>query len=305
MLKSFLDKKGTVYILAVICSSFWGFSFLGTQIALEKVDTIPLLALRWTVSAVIFLILYAVKAIKVNYKGKPVKLLLILGALQPCFYSIFETTGIKYTTPSESSIFIATIPLMVIITGVLFLHKKCSVRTTLAILIAFTGVAISVCFSPAFSLGGKWIGYLSLFFAVLLGGFFSHASSKAAESFTTMEATMAISIMGSVFFNLINFGAGYGFSGYVTCFTDMRTLLSVLFLGSCCSCICYILYNYVLGKLPTAIGTNLTANMTTIVGIISGVAFVNDPFGWFTILGVVMTLTGIYLSTSDKKEKTL
>lgn len=303
MIEKITEKKGSVYFLAVMCSSLWGFSFLGTQVALEKIDTIPLLALRWTVSAVIFLILYAFRIIKVNYKGKPVKILFILGGLQPCLYSIFETTGIKYTTPSESSIFIATIPLMVIITGVLFLHKHCSKRTTFAILVAFAGVAISVGFSPAFSIGGKWIGYLSLFLAVLFGGFYSHASSKAAESFTTMEATMAISVMGAVFFNLINFCAGYGISGYRTFFTDMDSFISVLFLGACCSCICYILYNYVLGKLPTAIGTNLTANMTTIVGIVSGVAFVHDPFGWYTIIGVVMTLTGIYISTSDKKSK--
>lgn len=303
MVEKFLDKKATVYILAVICSSFWGFSFLGTKVALEAIDVLPLLALRWTVSALIFILLWAFRLIKVNFRGKDIRILIILGLVQPCFYSIFETTGIKYTTPSESSIFIATIPLMVIITGVLFLHKKASLRTTVAIIIAFTGVALCVGFSPAFSIGGKWFGYLSLFIAVTLGGFYSHVSSKAAENFNSMEATMVISIMGAVFFNIINFAGGYGFSGYKACFGDSRIFLSVLFLGACCSCICYILYNFVLGRLPAAIGSNLTANMTTVVGIMSGVIFVNDPFGWYTIIGVLMTLTGIYISTTGKNRQ--
>lgn len=301
MVEKLLNKQGTVYILAVLCSSLWGFSFLGTKVALEAIEVLPLLALRWTVSAIIFILLWAFKIIKVNFRGKNIRVLLLLGAIQPCFYSIFETTGIKYTTPSESSIFIATIPLMVIITGVLFLHKKASLRTTVAIIIAFTGVALSIGLSPAFSMGGKWFGYLSLFAAVTLGGFYSHVAGKAAEEFNPMESTMVISIMGALFFNVISFAGGYGFTGYRACLSDGRILLSVIFLGACCSCICYILYNYVLGRLPAAIGSNLTANMTTVVGIMSGVIFVNDPFGWYTVLGVIMTLTGIYISTSGKK----
>lgn len=302
MKEPFLDRQSTAYVMAFTCSLFWGFSFLGTQVALEKIEVIPLLALRWTVSACVFLLLSAFKIIKVKYKGKNIRILLILGALQPCFYSIFETTGIKFTTPSESSIFIATIPLMVIITGAIFMHKKCSTRTTIAILIAFLGVAISVGFSPAFSIGGKWIGYLSLLMAVILSGFYSNLSNKVSEDFTAMESTMAISVMAAVFFNAINFTMGYGFSGYRICFSEARMFLSVIFLGVCCSCICYILFNFVLGKLPAATGSNLTANMTTVIGILSGVAFANDPFGWYTLVGVVMTLFGIYISSSQNSK---
>ena len=64
------DKKGTAYVMAILCSLFWGFSFLGTQVALEKIEVIPLLALRWTVSACVFLILAVFKLIKVKYRGK-------------------------------------------------------------------------------------------------------------------------------------------------------------------------------------------------------------------------------------------
>ena len=106
------DKKWFVYALVPLCALCWGFSYLGITVTLKSLEPIQLLAMRWTVSALIFLLLAACRVIKIQYKGKDIKLVLTVGILQPCIYSIFETVGVKLTTTSESSIFIATIPLM-------------------------------------------------------------------------------------------------------------------------------------------------------------------------------------------------
>ncbi|SCJ95840.1 putative DMT superfamily transporter inner membrane protein [uncultured Eubacterium sp.] len=296
------DKKWFIYALVPLCALCWGFSYLGITVTLKSLEPIQLLAMRWTVSALIFLILAACRIIKVQYKGKDIKLVLTVGILQPCIYSIFETVGVKLTTTSESSIFIATIPLMVLIIGSLILHKKNSRRTILAIVMAFAGVVICVAFSPNFSLGGKGLGYLILFCAVLTGAFYTYTSSKAAEQFDAIEVTFSIAVMGGIFFNCVSFAMGYGFSGYRACLTDMKLLAGVLFLGICCSSLCYLIFNFVLGKLPTAIATNLVTNSTTAVGVISGCAFAGDPFGWYTVAGVALTITGVCLSSLGNKE---
>ena len=139
--------------------------------------------------------------------------------------------------------------------------------------------------------------------AVITGALYSYAGSKAAEQFNAIEVTFGISIMSGIFFNSISFAMGYGFSGYRSCFADAELLAGVLFLGICCSCLCYLIYNFVLGKLPTAVGTNMVANSTTAVGVISGCAFAGDPFGWYTIVGVALTITGVCLSSAGSKEK--
>lgn len=298
------DKKWFVYALVPLCALCWGFSYLGITVTLKSLEPIQLLAMRWTVSALIFLLLAACRVIKIQYKGKDIKLVLTVGILQPCIYSIFETVGVKLTTTSESSIFIATIPLMVLIIGSVILHKKNSRRTILAIIMAFAGVVICVAFSPNFSIGGKGLGYLILFCAVLIGAFYTYSSSKAAEQFDAVEVTFSISVMGGIFFNCVSFAMGYGLSGYRACLTDIKLLIGVLFLGICCSCLCYLIFNFVLGKLPTAIGTNLVTNSTTAVGVISGCVFAGDPFGWYTVAGVALTITGVCLSSLGNKELT-
>ncbi|MGF6375193.1 drug/metabolite transporter (DMT)-like permease [Clostridiales Family XIII bacterium PM5-7] len=302
MKEKITDKKVVIYLLVLLCSLFWGFSFLGITVALEKLAVMQLLAIRWTIAAVIFIVLGALKIVKVNFKGKNIKLLLMVGIFQPCIYAIFETLGIGLTTTSESSIFIATIPLAVLLIGTVVLHRKNSKKTIFSIILAVAGVMICIGFAPGFSIAGKGTGYLALIGAVIAAACYSFTSSRASKEFSTIEITFGMAIMAGVFFNALSFGMGYGVSGYILCFSDWKLLAGVLFLGTCCSCICYLIFNFVLGKLPTEIGTNLVTNSTTAIGVLTGCAFAGDDFGWYTVLGLIMTITGIWISSlPDKK----
>lgn len=298
-LKGLAEKKSVLIIMIVFLALFWGMSFFATTVAVEKLAPMQLLAMRWSISAVIFIILIATGRIRIKIKGGTFKYLLITGMLQPCIYSIFETNGIAMTSTSESSIFIATIPCAVLIFGFVFFHKKVSIKVIVSILMAFTGVVICTVFSPNFSLGGKWQGYLVLLGAIAAGGFYSHAGSKASEHYNTMEVTAIISIMGGIFFNVISAVMGYGLEGYVICFHDAKFAIAVLFLGVCCSCLCYLIFNFALGHMQAAIATNMSASSTTAIGVISGVLFAGDPFGWFTVVGLSLTITGVWLSSQE------
>lgn len=305
MNKKITDRKWLIYLLVALCALFWGLSFFQTTVALKSLEPMQLLAMRWTISAVIFLLLGAIGVIKIKLKGKKLWKLGIAGVLQPSVYSIFETNGINLTTTSESSIFIATIPLAVLIIGRLFLNKRYSIRVIAAIIIAFSGVAICVVFSPNFSLGGKGVGYLLLMCSVTTGALYCYVSSWVADEFSSMEITFGISIIGALFFNCISFAQGYGLSGYVMCAGDLELLIAVVFLGVCCSCICYMIFNYALGVLPTAIASNLVGNSTTAIGVISGVLFAGDAFGWYVVVGLLLTISGIVVSSleNDKCSK--
>ena len=302
-MQKFTESKIFLYGMIPVCSLCWGFSFLGTKVVLESLDTIQLLAVRWTVAAMVMAALAALKIIKVSFRGKPMKWLLVTGLIQPCIYAPFETIGIHLTTTSESSIFIATIPLVVLILGQMFFHKPTSLRTKGAILLAFAGVIICVVFSPTFSLGGKMTGYLMLIATILAGAMYSCASSQVSAHYNTAETTFIMAMFGCVFFNFVNFARGNGLDAHIACLADGKTLAGVLFLGIGCSCVCYLIYNYVLGRLPMAIATNLVANSTTAIGVLAGCMLAGDPFGWYTVLGLGMTITGIVLSSSQKSEK--
>ena len=113
-------NKVILYLLFTALALLWGLSFLGTKVALEELEPIEVLAVRWGMSLVLFCFLGVTGIIKINFKGKNVRLLAIAVAIQPCIYSILEAWRINLTTSSESSIIIGVIPLMVVIEGFLF-----------------------------------------------------------------------------------------------------------------------------------------------------------------------------------------
>lgn len=290
-----------VALLVFTCASFWGLSFYTTKVALAAgISEMELLSLRWSIGAIAFVSMTLIGVVKVNFKGKPIKTAIYVAMFQPCFYSIFETWGIGLLTTSESSLFIATIPLMVLITGKLLYKRKFSRRTTVSIIIALIGVSTCIVFADGFNFKGKIFGYFIIMVAVFLGALYCHTSAHASETFSAMEMTLVMTVSGAAFFNAANLAACGRFAWAPLADADLKVIFAVIFLGVCCSCICYIIFNYVLSVMNAASASNLISNSTTAIGVISGVVLAGDPFGWYTVIGLSMTIGGIWLASMEK-----
>ena len=290
-------NKLTAYAALILCATFWGWSFFATTVVVKIASSIEVLAIRWMIAAVIFLVLIAIGKIRIDLKRQETKLLMLTAFCQPFLYSLFETPGIKFTSTSESSIIISTIPCFTMILGVILFKRKITPLMIASIVTAFTGVTICTVFSPAFSLGGKWYGYLLLFGATSISGIYSNLSAGLSKVYTPLEITAVMAIMSGFGFQIISLAMGNGFGSYVRMFSDPAGAVAILMLGIFCSCICYILLNVGLSRLHPAVATNWSASISTSVGVLSGVIAAGDPFGWFTVVGLAVTLTGVILSS--------
>ena len=294
-------KKIIIYVAMLACGIFWGLSFFATTVIVKIASPIEVLSVRWMISAIIFLILIALGKIRIDLRKKGTVYVILTGLCQPFLYSLFETPGIQHTSTSESSIIISTIPCITLIVGALFFRKRLRLPAICSIVMAFAGIVICTVFSPAFSLSGKWIGYVFLFCACTLSGFYSNLSSRSSETHSSLEITAIMCIMSGFSFQIISLFMGNGLRCWGTLLSSADSALSVLLLGIFCSCVCYILLNYALQYLHPAIATNCTASISTSVGVISGIVAAGDPFGWYIVAGLGITLTGVILAsiTSD------
>ena len=68
---------------------------------------------------------------------------------------------------------------------------------------------------------------------------------------------------------------------------------SILTLALVCSIVCNLLANYALGKLPVVKSSSFGAIMT-LVSMLAGVIFLNEPISWTLGVGAVLILYGIY-----------
>lgn len=298
-----MASKIYAYIFAVLCSVIWGLSFLLSKIALEELNTIQVLAARWTIALTLFAILIVFKVIKVDLKGKPIKYLLLLGLLQPCISQFFEVKGIDMTTTSESAIIYAMIPIIVAILSIFMLKHKLKPLSALGIALSFAGIVISTVLSDSFSVDGKIAGYFVLLGAVVVAALFTIKSEQLADTYTSVERTIGMAIMGTLYFNIVNMASGNGSEVFQIMFQMPRIGLAVLFLGGLASFGAYIMFNYALSHIPAWQASAINVNLMTLTGVAAGIIFQGDSFGWYTVVGMVMIVAGVIIANLPDKEK--
>src|SRR6056297_2055889 len=119
-----MPKKYLPILSGLGYSIIFGFSFLFTKNALTNINPFHLLAYRFSIAAITLTLLLFLGFIKISYKNKNVKILLLLVITEPVLYFIFETLGINKTTSSEAGLMISLIPVAVTILGAIFLQEK-------------------------------------------------------------------------------------------------------------------------------------------------------------------------------------
>lgn len=287
------DKKAFVYFCSLVAAVMFGVSFAATKGVLQHIDPFQLMAYRWLLAFAVFSLLAALGIVKLSLKGKPIRYLAALSLTQPVLYSIFETYGIQLTTSSESAILLSAVPVVVILLSVFFLKKKVSRRIIFFVALSLAGVVITVVFAPDFGLGGKSLGYLMLLGAVITGALYSLMGNSFSSSFSPQEITFAMTLAGAVSFNTIYFCMGYSAADYVESFTHPSTLLPILYLGLCCSILCFFLSNFVLARIPAPQASTLQVNIITITGTISGFLVYGESLSWYKLLGILFILAGV------------
>jgi len=265
------DSIRFAYIVGIIGAICWGVSFLGTKDALDFLEPIQVMAARMTIAILTFGVFILTGGAKLNFKGKPIKSLIVLSLAQPCLYGTFEIFGIDLTTASESAI------------------------------ISFFGVIVTV--MGDLSASGKILGYGLLLLAVLSAAVYTMVSKQISENFGPMEITFVMTVVGFLFFNTLNFVMGYGFEAYVLTVQTPRLLYALLFLGIVCSVFAFIAYNHLIGKVPAYKASTLSLSILTVTGVIVGIAFRGEPLTIYKIAGLVMILAGVVGASRPDKEK--
>ena len=287
----------TIVACTATCTIAWGLSFSVMKILLNVIDPMQILALRWLLAAIIFSAMVLMGRIRIDLRSPYLKFALLAGLMEPCIYSILEIYGVDLMSASLSALFIATIPSMTLLIGACLFHRKINRLNAIGIVLAFVGVSIATVFVPGFSLSGTVLGVIVMIGAVVSAVFFSFSNVKASEEIDAKAMTFVMAVMGAVTFNLISLIMGYGAGMYVAMFTDWRVALGILFLGLGCSVFGYFTFNKLLALIDTSVANSFAGNLTTVIGVICGIIVAGDQWGIATIIGMLLTVLGVWLSS--------
>ncbi|WP_326514042.1 DMT family transporter [Clostridium intestinale] len=291
-----IDKKIIPYFTALITNLIFGLSFLFTKKALMVSNPITLVAFRFLLAFIIMSLLIAFKVIKVNYKNKPMKWLIVLAIIEPIIYFIFETYGLQRTSSSLGGLMIALIPIVVTILAIYLLNEKPSRKQVLSIILSVSGVVLIILMDGSKNSGNSILGVLFLSVAVFSAAFFNIIARKISKHFTAIEVTYFMMFLGAIFFNIVsvsNHILNGSLSNYFEPLKSSSFVLSILYLGILSSIVAYFLANFTLSKMEAS-KSAVFANISTIVSILAGVIFLKENFHLYHTIGSAMILMGVW-----------
>jgi len=281
------------YIIGIIGAIFWGISFLGTKVSMSYLEPAGLMAARMVVAVFFMGLMIIFGLAKVRYTKKYMWTMILLALLQPCFYGLLEAMGVRLTTASESAILLAFLPLVTTLLAAVFLKEKITKIQWGFIALSFMGVVVTVVFADDFSMGGKLLGYGFLLMAVLSGSLYSIFARQVSETYTPFEVTFVMSVVGLIFFNVINVFQGNGLESYQIIFAHPKLIAIVIFLGLICSVISFLAFNYLISKIPAYKAAVLTISVLTVTGVVAGIVILGEPATWYKILGMIIIVAGV------------
>ncbi|PKM52236.1 MAG: EamA family transporter [Firmicutes bacterium HGW-Firmicutes-7] len=295
-----LKTNNNVIYLGFLYSTIFGFSFMFTKLTLAYVlDIYHMLAFRFLIAFVVMTILLLFKIIKVNYRGKKLRMLFLLGLFQPIIYFVFETKGIELLPSSQAGIMIACIPIIVMIFAFIFLNEKITLKRLVFIMLSvFGAIIINV---NNFS-GGSIRGLLFLFIAVLAGAIYNILSRKLHLEFSAIEITYLMMGFGAIVFNGLSLGIHINkevLLDYFKPLTSPQAIIGFLYLSILSSIVAFFVLNYILSK-AEASKVAVFANFTTVVSIFAGVVIMNEIFMWQQLIGAIMIIIGVYFTQKQE-----
>ena len=286
------NKKALATFAALGAQVIFGFSFMFTKIALGSASPLTVIADRYIMAFVGMSVamIFTKTKLKLN---KGIWKLVLMSLFQPVLYFLFETYGIEMTTSAFSSIMIALIPVVCMISGIFLLKEVPRPMQYVFTALSVMGVVIVALAGNADGTVTP-LGIVLLFGAVLSSATYNITSRKISGEFTALERTYAQTIIGLVVFGLIalfeninapeNLFVNFQNSGY---------FLAIFYLGIVSSVVAFILLNYANTHLPVA-KTTVFSNLTTIVSVIAGAIFLKESFTWQTALATVMIVAGVW-----------
>lgn len=277
---------------AFIANVIFGFSFLFTKVSLLHTTPYVLLSCRFFVALFLFSIVLLLWRQKISFKGKPWGLLFLLGIFQPVLYFIGETYGVLYTSSTFSAIMIALIPVVSLWASALFLKESPTVPQSLFCCLSVFGVILIT--ANAATGSNQLIGVILLLLAVFADVAFNLISRKISVSFSSLERTFLMFLVGFfVFFSMMLAETHGQITPFFDAFRNPSLRWPILYLGVASSVVAFFLINYSHTHLPVT-RTIVFVNVTTLISVLAGVIFLHEILSPLSIFAAGMILIGVW-----------
>jgi drug/metabolite transporter (DMT)-like permease len=293
-------RGGGAYASLSLAVLFWGLSFVATKVALETFPVFTLVFVRFALASIFFLVLMAVTGFPRFTRREHLQVFLI-AFFEPGLYFVFETIGLQHTSAPETSLIIATIPIVVLVLAFFLLGEPVKVSTLSGIGLSLLGIAVLIFGGERFQwvLQGRLLGNLLIFGAVLSASMYIVLARKLARTRSAIEITSLQTLYGALFFfvpfvlevpdlhwHTISFRS-FSALGYLTLFATIAAFLC---------------YNHALTRVPAS-HASVFVNGIPVVTAAGAWIILEEHLTMIQSFGGLLVLFGVFLSNFPGKRK--
>ena len=306
-----MNEKTKAYLAAVSFSAIIGFSFLFTKIALGYASPLTNLAHRYTIAALVMVVLHQTKLIKVSLSRKdifsilPIKVslsrkdifsILPMSLFYPLFFFIFQSFALQYISSSEAGILQALVPIFTLLLASAFLKEKTSLLQKFFLFLSVAGV-VFIFLSKGANFGTETasFGFLLMLGSVLANAINNILSKAKGGRYRAMDMTAVVIFVGFVTFNTLSLTSHYlegNILAYFAPLGQVSYLLSILYLGILASIVTGSLSIYAIVRLGAST-VSVFGNLGTVLTILAGALILHEPIYSYHVIGATMIIAGI------------
>ena len=224
-------------------------------------------------------------------------IMVLLGITGGSVYFLAENAAMLYTTATNTSLIVCSCPLFaMLLFAIVYRHsERISQLQAIGSVMACMGMAVVV-LNGHFVLHLSPIGDMLAFAACLCWAVYSLLMKPATERYSSLFITRKV-----FFYGLLTITPYYLIEpGFPSIDVLLRpdVLWNLLFLGVVASMICYVVWNWVIGKLGAVVATNWVY-FNPITTILFAWWLLHEQITVWFLLGTVFILSGMYLA--DKR----
>jgi len=287
-----MSKRSVAVVCATTVSVIWGLSFLSTKVAVAVMPPMCIAVARFAVAVAVILPIALFKREDLRFSLRDLPFMAGSGLLGITFYFLCENNGIALITASESSLVIATIPVLTLLVDRAILKTRLKARSYAGAVLSFAGVALIV--APSLRRASSPIeGFAYMGGAAACWVAYALLTKPLSGKYGGLSITFWQSLFGLAGCIPFALAEGGGWVGSLS----LTVALNVLYLGLLCSAAGYLLYIAAIEELGAG-ASSVFLNLVPIVSVAAAFLILGERLGGLTLAGGAIAVGGVYLATT-------
>lgn len=291
------------HVLALVTVVVWAVTFVSTKVLLVHLAPVEILFFRFIIG---FVALALLRPRALRVRGfKEERWFMLAGATGVALYYLLENIALTFTTASIVGVVVAAAPLFTGIVSAVVLKERLRAPFFVGFGVAMAGVCLVSFAGGTLSAhageGVGWMGFIGVALALAAAGtwaVYSIVTKKLSTfGYDSILVTRRTFAWGLAF--MLPTLPILGFSPDWASLVAPEMWGNLVFLGLGASALCFVTWNVAVRELGP-VKTSLYIYLVPALTVMASAAVLGDPLTPPVILGVLLTIAGLFLSEGGK-----